>query len=202
MADGCTKQQDGLQILPVSVDDFREFARRHGTSREIGRIGTFLDDDKAEGGETRHHLFGLLGCGKLCAVVCCTVVGNRVGEKHTCKLDSVIVDGGIRKRGLASILVSKAFLQLVTDNGLAISKIFSYAVHPATVRLLQQMSFSTPPPRGAPISAIFIDSSNHEQFVTACKLSVQSLTNKLKLQCAFCESRDKRAKPWCQPRKT
>jgi hypothetical protein len=62
----------------------------------------------------------------------------------------VIVHDRLRKRGLGSILVYKAFLDVVTDSGLEIAKIYTHAVHPATVRMLSRLLFSKPPLLGPP----------------------------------------------------
>ena len=62
------------------------------------------------------RLFSLYGCGKLCAAVCCWVAPSNIGDIHVCKLDSVIVHGRLRKCGLGSLLVYKAFLDLVTES--------------------------------------------------------------------------------------
>lgn len=190
-----------LTFQTISEDTFREFARRHGTSPEIGRIGTYLDADGKTEAPGEPHLLGLMGCGKLCAVSCCTVMEHKTDQAHACKLDSVIVDGTLRKRGLASILVAQAFVDLVTDTHLKITIIYSYAVHPATVQMLRRLSFSKPPPMGAPISSVHIDDANRERFITRCRSCIQTVSNQLRLQCAFCTAKDRRAMPWCFPRR-
>ena len=95
-----------LTFQAISEDTFREFARSHGTSPETGRIGTYLDADGRSEAPGKPHLLGLMGCGILCAISCCTVMEHKTDQAHACKLDSVIVDGTLRKRGLASILVA------------------------------------------------------------------------------------------------
>lgn len=189
-----------LTFQTISEDTFREFARRHGTSPEIGRIGTYLDADCTAEAPGEPHLFALMGCGKLCAITCCTVMEHKTDQAHACKLDSVIVDGTLRKRGLASILVAQAFVDLVTDPHLKISIIYSYAVHPATVQMLRRLSFSKPPPVGAPISSVHIDHANRERFIARCRSCIQAVSSQLKLQCAFCKVKDRRTVPWCLPR--
>lgn len=192
--------RETLTFQTISEDTFRKFARRHGTSPEIGRIGTYLDADGSAEAHGEAHLFALMGCGKLCAVTCCTVMEHKTDQAHACKLDSVIVDGQLRKRGLASILVAQAFVDLVTDPHLKISMIYSYAVHPATVQMLRRLSFSQPPPVGAPLSSVHIDHTNRQRFIARCRACIQAVSNQLKLQCVFCLGKDRRARPWCLPR--
>ena len=44
---------EGLEFKGLSEGDFLHFARQHGTSVEIGRIGTYLDDTHDIKGEPR-----------------------------------------------------------------------------------------------------------------------------------------------------
>ncbi len=192
------KQGDGLTFERISEDAFRDFSRHHGTSPEIGRIGTFFEETEDHG--TKPYLFGLLGCGDLCAVVCCTLGKHATDASDICKLDSVIVHDELRKRGLASALVANAFLDLMNDKDLNITKIYSHAVHPATVKLLSQLAFSEPPPLGAPISSVHFDDGNRDRFMTNCLVNSQSTVSRLKLQCQFCLGNDRRAMPWCRRR--
>lgn len=201
-----TEQQqeaaEGLQFLRLSEELFRNFSRRHGTSEEIGRIGTHYDDGPGDKSLGTPVLFGLAGCGKVCAAVCCTLTTNPQNDGHSCKLDSVIVDGELRKRGLASILVTRAFLDLMEDRKFDITMFHSHAVHPATVRLLVNLAFSTPAILGAPLSSIQIDDGNRADFLRRCANTHRDGLNRLKLQCQFCRKRDRRAKPWCKSRKS
>lgn len=202
MINGVAAVKEGLQFKRVSESVYREFSRRNGTSEEIGRIGTYFDESTVEVIEGEPHLFGLFGCGKLCAIVCCTVTKNSVDDGHACKLDSVIVDGDLRRRGLAGLLVCQAFIELMTETPYKITMIHSHAVHPATVQLLLRLSFSKPAPVGAPLSSIHIDDSTRASFIKGCQQTVTDGLNKLKLHCAFCISKDKRARPWCQSAQT
>lgn len=198
MAKTASQQGSGLTFERITEDTFRDFARYHGTSPEIGRIGTYFEEAEDHG--TEPHLFGLLGCGELCAVVCCTLGKHTTDHSDICKLDSVIVHDKLRKRGLAGALVASAFLDLMNDGDLNITKIYSHAVHPATVKLLSQLAFSTPPPVGAPISSVRIDDETRDRFMTNCLVNSQNTITRLKLHCQFCLRNDRRARPWCRRR--
>jgi len=39
-----SEESPGLEIAEISPDEFRGFARRFGTSSEIGPIGTYFDN--------------------------------------------------------------------------------------------------------------------------------------------------------------
>ena len=190
----------GLRIREIPAETFLSFAKVHGTSEEIGPIGTIFDrmSDIAE--NVQVYPLGLYGCGTLCAISACTVTHTQGDEPGGLKLDSIIVDRALRRRGLAGFLVAKAFHQLLSDPGLNISTIFSHAVHPATVRLLQRMSFSEPPPLGAPISSRHLDNAGRAELLAFCEIQMQRALERLNLQCAFCAVGDRRARPWCQPR--
>lgn len=194
--------RQGLKFEILSEADFFNFVRRHATFPEIGKIGTYLDDkdDGEDHGEPR--LFGLTGCGRICGAASCVIKENVSGEGQTCKLDAIAIDGGLRKRGLASAVVAKAFIDLVTEPALRIGRIYSYAVHPATVRLLSRLSFSDPPPVGAPLSGVNFDDVPRDSFLDTCRTSFQSAVVQLKLQCAMCLSGDRRARPWCRPNRS
>jgi len=194
-----TTEKDGLRFESVSEERYREFARRHGTSDEIGRIGTYFDEEHEEGVGGIPRLYGLVGCGKLCAIACCTVKKNKFNDCHTCKLDSIIVDGELRKRGLAALLVAKAFLDLLADPDLEVTMINSFAVHPGTVKMLCGFSFSKPPPLGAPLVALHIDDDNRKDTIAAVTAKFQNKQSQLRLHCAFCRSGDRRARKWCKP---
>ncbi len=188
---------EGLSFETIFVETFRQFARQHGTSTEIGPIGTYLDSDHGRQAYGDPFLFGLLGCGELCAAVSCTVSMDPNDRTHACKLDSIIVHPQIRRGGLGGVLVANAFLELIADKRLQIGRLYSYAVHPATERLLARLSFSNPPPTGAPLSALEISDDNRDQVATTMKVRVQDMTQRLGLQCAYCSNHDKRARPWC-----
>lgn len=190
----------GLEIREVSADTFVDFAKRHGTSEEIGPIGTIFDKISDLADNVRVYPIGLYGCGTLCAVTACTVTHGQADKPGGLKLDSIIVDRALRRRGLAGLLVAKAFHQLLSDPNQNISSIFSHAVHPATVRLLQRMSFSEPPPLGAPISSYPLDDTGKAELLAFCEIQMQRALERLNLQCTFCEGGDRRARPWCQAR--
>jgi hypothetical protein len=114
----------GLRIGEIEADRFADFARRHGRSEEIGAIGTIFDEpqDRPEDGREIHAL-GLFGCGSLCAVSASVRTRPADGRAGAIKLDSVIVDQKPRRRGLAGLLVAKAFHFLLSDTGRPVSAI-------------------------------------------------------------------------------
>ena len=192
----------GLKFEKLIEADFADFVKQHATSPEIGRIGTYLDDkdDGQDHGEPR--LFGVTGCGRICGAVSCIIKENVSGDGQTCKLDAIAIDGKLRKRGLAGAVVAKAFIDLMSEPGLGIGRIYSYAVHPATVQLLSRLSFCHPPPVGAPISSVRFDEEPRARFLGTCRASFQAAINQLKLQCALCLNGDRRARPWCRPNRS
>lgn len=195
----CTAEKQGLEIREVLRETFLDFVRRHATSEEIGRIGTCLDGDRENAPAGDLLLLGLTGCSKLCAVLCCQITEALTGGKQVCKLDSVVVHSQLRKRGLATVLVSKAFAELLDDGRYELSRYYSHAVHPATVKLLAELGFSDPPLLGAPICALEIDDANREEIKTAWKCAHLSAVDPLKLRCALCKSPRKQVRLWCTP---
>jgi hypothetical protein len=186
-----------LRFEEITEAVFREFARRHGTSPEVGRIGTYLDE-RADGEiHDSVYLFGLFGCERLCAVTSCTIKQNANDRRQVAKLDAIIVDPELRRRGLAELLVCHAFLALLSNPEFDITRIYSFAVHPATVALLTRLSFSRPPATGAPICAVEIDGTARPGFENTCRSQIRSKANHLRIQCALCQKSHKRAKPWC-----
>lgn len=196
------KPKDSLAIVHLDEKTFCDFARRHGTSDEIGRIATFFDDAEKKSGNLHcpPRLYGLSGCGRLAVIVCLTVHDN-VGDDHqACRLDSVITDKTLRKRGLASLLIAHAFLDALADEELSISTLHSHAVHPGTVRMLKQLLFSNPPLKGAPLVTVYLTPDVKPKFVSTCEKIIQDRTSTLKLNCAFCLQGNKRkARYWCIP---
>ncbi len=192
----------GLEIGVVSEDEFRGFVWRHGTSPEIGRIGTYFDEHTPGHEVARLQLLGLSGCGKLCGVACCTLAGAAPDGAMGGKLDSVIVDGALRRRGLAGLLVARSFLDLLAAAGAQVATLYAHAVHPATVRLLRRLSFSEPLPTGAPLSALRIGAGDRDQVDARLQSQIRDATARLKLQCALCRAGDRRARPWCLPRRS
>jgi GNAT superfamily N-acetyltransferase len=193
-----SKTSQGLVIESISPEEFREFAARYASSPEIGPIETYLD--KVRGVEIdpeKVRLFGLRGCGLLGSVACFTVKPARHGVSLGCKLDSVIVHPRLRKRGLATLLVSEAFRQFFTRFSLRISHIYAHSVHPATVSLLRRLRFTDPSITGAPISSIEITDDVRESFIADCRMSAEQIASHLKLQCATCMKNPRRARRWC-----
>jgi hypothetical protein len=197
-----SKPKTGTAIGPIDVETFRAFAKRHGRSDEIGPIATCLDSAAAaaKSDGPRLHLIGLTGCHKICAVACLQVYESRhPGGRQTVKLDSVIVDPGLRRRGLGGLLVASAFADVTTRPGFDVGRIYAHSVHPATVSLLRSLSFKDPPPVGAPLSSIDLQERDRDQFIAACRDKADGHLDTLKLQCALCKSRSKRRRPWCLP---
>ncbi len=192
-------EKKGLEISEVSPETFLDFVRRHATSEEIGRIGTCLDGDRKYTPAGELLLLGLIGCSKVCAVLCCQITEARTDGKQVCKLDSVVVHSELRKRGLATVLVSKAFCELLDDGRYDVSRYYSHAVHPATVKLLAELGFSDPPLLGAPICALEIDDASREEIMVAWNCAHNSAVDPLKLQCALCKSPRKQGRLWCTP---
>ncbi len=146
-------------------------------------------------------LLGLTGCSKVCAVLCCQIVDAGTGNAgaKVCKLVSVVVHSELRKRRLATVLVSKAFAELLDDGRYDLSRYHSHAVHPATVKLLAELGFTDPPLPGAPIFALEIDDANREEITTALKRAHSGAVDPLRLNYALCKSPRRQGRPWCTP---
>lgn len=193
--------QDGPRIAEISAEDFRGFARCHATSPEIGPIQTSLDAGVDKEIDFDRVLIGLWGCESLCAVACFHLYQSAMDKsRHVLKLDSVIVGTQLRRRGLAGLLVSQSFIDLVVDRVRRVSRVYAHSVHPATVRLLRRLRFNDPQITGAPISDISVEQDGRETFLKVCEEQIKSHMNQMKLQCEFCRKGDKRARPWCLPR--
>lgn len=193
--------QDGLKIKEVSNLEFREFAKRFATSPEVGPIQTSLDGGVEKDGDYDRVLVGLWGCDNLCAVACFHLYQSAMDKtRHVLKLDSVVVDPALRRRGLGSVVVARAFTDLVMGGVFKISRIYAHSVHPATVRLLRRLGFNNPQITGAPISDFSFETGNEAAFVDVCEKQLQSQISQMRLQCEFCRKGDKRARPWCLPR--
>jgi len=127
--------QDGPRIAEISAEEFREFARRYANSPEIGPIQTSLDGGIDEPDDCDRVLAGLWGCDTLCAVACFHLYRSaRDQARRVLKLDSVVVDNRLRRRGLAGLLVTQAFADLVGDAAHNVARIYAHSVHPGTVR--------------------------------------------------------------------
>ena len=192
--------QDGPRIAEISAAAFRDFAKRHATSPEIGPIQTSLDGGVDKEIDFERVLVGLWGCETLCAVACIHLYQS-VTEKdrQVLKLDSVIVDDRLRRRGLAGLLVAQSFVDLILDRGRRIVSIYAHSVHPGTVRLLNRIGFHAPHGNGAPISAINFETDDSEAFVKTCNKQIQLQLVHMKRQCALCRMGNRRARPWCLP---
>jgi hypothetical protein len=195
--------QPGPVIAEVSEAEYKAFASRHATSEEIGPIQTALDAGvrKSKTVDYDQVLVGLTGCGKLCAVADFHLYPSETNrERRALKLDSVIVDQKLRRRGLAGLLVAQTMKNLVTAPSRKVANIYAHSVHPATVRLLRRLGFRDPNPLGAPISHLSLEHENRNPFLAVCEADVRVHLNMLKMQCQFCRNGDKRARPWCVPR--
>ena len=133
----------GLKIGPIADDEFREFARRHATSDEIGRIATAIDSDSKVDGHADQFVVGISGCETLCAAACFRLYQSPAEpDTQVLKLDSVMARGDLRRRGLAAGLVAQSMREIVTAAQGKIRGVYAHAVHPATVRLLKRLGFS------------------------------------------------------------
>lgn len=195
------RSDKGLAIVEIPNNRFRAFAKRHAHSPEVGPIKTGLDHDadRAAGGEYR--VYGLLGCGKLCAVACLALYQSKPDvAAQTLKLDSVIVDPALRRRGLAGLLVTNIFVNLLTRSDLHIKRIYAHSVHPATVLLLRRLRFRDPLRTGAPISHLEVEKTAHAKLVSTLEGLERERSHNLKLQCELCQKKHRNARPWCVPR--
>ena len=116
--------RQGLKFEVLSEADFTNFVRQHATSPEIVKIGTYLDDKDDGEDHGKPRLFGLADCGRICGTASCVIKEYVSGEGQTCKLDAIAIDGGLRKRGLASAVLTKALIDLVTEPALRIGRIY------------------------------------------------------------------------------
>jgi len=190
-----------LTFAEIPAEEFREFVKRHATSPEIGPIQTSLDGGVDNPDDCDRILFGLWGCDTLCAVACFHLYQSaRDKSQRALKLDSVVVDGRLRRRGLAGFVVARGLAELVADTPRNIVQIYAHSVHPATVRLLRRLGFSDPLATGAPISNVNFDGANREEFLKTCKVQIVSQISQINLQCEFCRKGDRRSRPWCLPR--
>ncbi len=190
----------GLVIETIPHDAFRDFAKRYAHSAEIGPIGTCLDSDAREHPDATLYVVGLMACGKLCAAACFELYPSKVEPSaHVLKLDSVILNPRLRQRGLAGLLVTQIFQDLVGDETLNIRRIYAHSVHPATVALLKRLSFNDPLPTGAPISSITIERGERDTIVAAWREQTRGPMDQKKLNCELCRTKSRRARPWCLP---
>ncbi len=191
----------GLTIGEIDARDFKAFANRFANSPEIGPIGTCLDTDAHPMPEADLRIIGLKGCDTICAAATFQLFDSKLDSNtQVLKLDSVVVDPNLRRRGLGGVLVAKTFGDMVGDTGRRITRIYAHSVHPATVALLKRLGFSDPPSVGAPITDTGIDDSTKVQFLDACQKQLRGRLEQMRLQCEFCRKGDRRARPWCQPR--
>ena len=187
----------GLEFLPMETESFREFARKHARSEEIGPIATYLDKHSQEEIDSNElKIMGLMGCEVPCAAVCCLVTPSTDGESAAVKLDSIIVNGTLRRQGLGVALVAKSFLDLVSSHVPEIKNLYAHSVHPATVRMLRSLGFSDPLPTGAPISAINLEEKGDE-FRSRCNERLTTVSNNLKMNCSYCRSNHRKTRQWC-----
>lgn len=197
--------KSGYRIVPLTVEAFRDFAKRYARSEEVGPIATALDKDDqardAQSGVVDLRLYGLYGCDTLCAIACLQPVAVRTGTDHAVKLDSVVVHGRMRQRGLGGLIVAHAFADVSADPELDVTRLYSHAVHPATVQLLKRLGFDAPPPTGAPLSAIDLKEKGAAAFSERCRGAVTQHESYMKLQCTLCRSGNRRARQWCIPDK-
>jgi len=195
--------KSGYRIIPLTVEAFRDFAKRYARSEEIGPIATALDKDDQvrdlKSGAVDLRLYGLYGCDTLCAIACLQPVAVRTGTDHAVKLDSVVVHGQMRQRGLGAMIVAHAFADIASDPDLDVSRFYSHAVHPATVKLLKRLGFGPPPPSGAPLAAIDLSEKGAAAFSDDCRRTLAQHENYMKVQCTLCRNRSRRARQWCLP---
>jgi len=130
-----------LDACASCSEEFRAFAKRYATSPEIGPIKTSLDGGADKAIDFDRVLVGLRGCGTLCAVACFHR-HQSVLEKNwqALKLDSVIVDDRLRRRGLAGLLVTQSFIDLILDRTRRVASIYAYSVHPGTLYQIRVIS--------------------------------------------------------------
>jgi hypothetical protein len=200
-ADGYSLSSDGLKGLyfkPVERKEFDTFVLRQATSPETGRIGTVFDQEKPAHPDQIIRTLGLYGCEKLCAVAVCVIVPNKADDHNSCRLDTVVADRELRKQGLATFIITKLFMDLLSDSKLNISRMFSYAVHPGTVAALKKLHFSDPPPKGAPLVAVEIDNSKDPTVLSTCETLFGQLNYQLAGACAKCATANDPSRRWCE----
>ncbi len=191
----------GLAIGEISEPEFLDFAGRFATSPEIGSIRTCLDDSPEDEPGVSHVVMGLWGCDTLCATATFQFYRSKSADiGQTLKLDSVIVDPALRRRGLAGLLITNCFGAFVADRSRIFSRIYAHSVHPATVSLLRRLGFADPAPTGAPVSYLELEPGANQAFVDQCASGIRHKISQMRVQCELCRKSDRRARPWCRPR--
>jgi len=192
-----SSDKKGLEFRTLDATTFRDFAKLHATSDEIGPIATYLDEDRKTGNlKSEIELQGLWGCDELCAAVCCLITPATDGQYSAIKLDSIVVDKKLRRQGLGIALVAKTFQDVISRNSPEIRNLYAHSVHPATVRMLRSLGFNEPLPTGAPISAINLV-ENGDEFSRRCRDRLMTVTNNLKMNCSYCRGNHRKTRHWC-----
>ncbi len=193
-----TLLKEGLEIGPITEENFLLFAKRFGTSEEVGPIGTCLDKDKVRTRNAEIFVTGLSAGGELCAAAAFQLFPARdTGVLSTLKLDSVIVNPKVRKRGLASLLVYNMFVEFCEEY--PIKRIYTFATHPGTAKMLSHLSFSEPVlGYGTPLSSLSLENYSRRNFMAKCRHYIAGRMQRMKLECIYCFRDDKRARPWCK----
>lgn len=191
----------GMVIGEISESEFLDFAGRFANSPEVGPIRTCLDDNPDDEPGVSHVVMGLWGCETLCAVATFQFYRSKSADiGQTLKLDSVIVDPALRRRGLAGLLITNCFGAFVADVSRQFSRIYAHSVHPATVSLLRGLGFADPAPTGAPVSYLELEPGADQAFVSQCEARIRHKIGQMRVQCELCRKSDRRARPWCRQR--
>ena len=198
---GEPESKPGLIIRKIAKSDFLDFARRFADSPEVGPIRTCLDDDADDKPGVSLVVMGLWGCESLCAAAAFQFYDSKSDEiGETLKLDSVIVDPALRRRGLAGLLITNCFSEFVTDTSRKFARIYAHSVHPATVSMLRRLGFVDPPPIGAPVSYLELEPGAEKTFAKQCESQIRHKLGQMRIQCELCRKSDRRARPWCRTR--
>lgn len=192
-----TLLKEGLEIGPITEEEFLLFAKRFGTSEEVGPIGTCLDKNKVRTRNAEIFIVGLSAGEKLCAVAAFQLFPARdTGALSTLKLDSIIVDPKVRKQGFASLLVYNMFIEFCEEY--PIKRIYTIAMHPGTVKMLSHLSFSESTLAGAALSSLSLENYSRRNFTAKCRYYIVGRMQRMKLEYIYCINDNKRPRPWCK----
>lgn len=192
----CKSKINDLEFLSLDYTRFTRFLKKHGSSNEIGTIGSQFEKMENDP-NVKVEVLGLfkgdllLSCASF-GVIKLLQPKNGIG----CRLDVIVTDQRFRENRLGSFVIAKLFGFFCKKYGKNLYNVSTIAAHPMVQSLMKKYGLETIDQfKKAPRYFISFNDISRQKFLNKCEEEFRMVGYNIQQKCAECRSG--KCSPWC-----
>ncbi len=188
----------GIAVCDLDAAAFLRTVRRHGGSSEHPDGVTSQFERELRAGRPGFGVLGLRTCDRLAGGISFGQMAlPRQPEARGARIDVVLTQPEVRGQGIGSILVSTLIDRLDRELGERLRLVSVVAVHPAIVRIAEELGFEGLVGSATPLFTLRLDEpSARERALAHVRQVLATRVGKLREGCVECQ-RGPWATAWC-----